>query len=157
MLKIDIGGGTTPRPGFVNIDPIHGVTPFQFRIQDWLADCHYDIVGLNSVDEAYSSHCFEHIPAGMERIRAFNNVWDMLKPWAAFTIIVPIVINRSGRVFPQAFADPTHVSYWCAESFDYFCKPIAAADYGIRYWEKLSYRELGYEAECVLRKRADHV
>jgi len=35
----------------------------------------------------------------------------------------------------HAWADPTHVSFWCVESFHYFDGHFAAnADYGIRLW-----------------------
>lgn len=57
MVKIDIGGGVFPRgDGFINVDQ----TPN--------ADIHFDLnqrpwsfVEPGTVDELYSSHCFEHL------------------------------------------------------------------------------------------------
>lgn len=56
MIKIEIGGGTTPRgDGFINLD----ILP--------CADTRVDLeAGLlpfddNSVDEVYSAHCLEHV------------------------------------------------------------------------------------------------
>lgn len=60
MLKLDIGGGARPRPGFTNVDILE------------CADVRLDLeeVGRgravfpyddDTVDEVYSSHCFEHV------------------------------------------------------------------------------------------------
>lgn len=59
MKKVEIGGGRYPRPkedGFINVDQVDN------------ADIIYDLnkrpwsfVPSNSVDELYSSHCFEHL------------------------------------------------------------------------------------------------
>lgn len=124
MTRIDIGGGTKPKSGFVNLDPVHGCGTLKIRAQDpWP-------INTESVDAIWASHVMEHIPAGAERIAVFNEAHRVLKPGATFTVIVPL--------FPwaAAMADPTHVSYWVEESFYYFDGRIGVcADYGILPWD----------------------
>lgn len=143
-MKLEIGGGLAVWPGYTNLDPLHGVGEFRRRIQDGipLAD--------GSVEAARCSHLMEHIPAGRERIDAFNEVWRVLIPGGTFEVIVPLMIP--GRWEP--IADPTHVSFWCEESFWYFTGKIApAADYGIRVWELAEWTVRdGWEGRAVLRK-----
>jgi len=33
-MRIDIGGGTNVKKGFINLDPIHGEGKFKIKIQD---------------------------------------------------------------------------------------------------------------------------
>jgi ubiquinone/menaquinone biosynthesis C-methylase UbiE len=59
MIKLDLGGGDRPREGFINVDQCEG------------ADVHADFETIgrllqlpysaDTVDEVFSSHCFEHI------------------------------------------------------------------------------------------------
>lgn len=142
-MLIDIGGGTKPLPGFVNLDPVHGDPGFRRRAQDvpWP-------VRQWEVEEIHASHVMEHIPAGADRIAVMNEAWRVLRPGGRFRIIVPL--------FPTwaAIADPTHVSYWVKQSFDYFDGSWGAdADYGIELWETIDYtvRE-GWEATWTGRK-----
>lgn len=92
-------------------------------------------------------HVLEHIPAGQPRIDVMNEAHRVLKAGGVFRILVPL--------FPswQAVADPTHVSYWVKESFDYFCQPIANADYGIALWDFTDWRVVdGWAGYATLRK-----
>lgn len=124
-MRLEIGGGTAPWDGYVNVDPISGEGKWQIRLG-------YDAIPVedSSVDAARASHALEHIPAGEPRIAAMNEMWRVLKPGAEFEIIVPR--------FPSnlAISEPTHVSYWVPESFDHFCRPIGNMVTGIRYWER---------------------
>jgi SAM-dependent methyltransferase len=124
-VRIDLGGGTAPKPGFVNLDPVHG--DYKIRAQDPWPFLDY------SADAIWASHVMEHIPAGAERIAVFNEAHRVLKPGGTFTVIVPLF------PWPQAMADPTHVSYWVEESFGYFDGRCPwgppNADYGILPWE----------------------
>lgn len=110
-------------PQSINLDPVHGKGEWRRYAQDlpWPADD-------GTVSTISARHVMEHIPAGQPRIDVMNEAHRVLIPRGIFKILVPL--------FPtwQAIADPTHVSLWCRESFDYFVKPIANADYGIRYW-----------------------
>ena len=146
-MKLDIGGGLCPRPGYVNLDPVHGSGEFRRRIQEGipLAD--------GAVEAAACSHLLEHIPAGAERISVFNEVWRVLQPGGLWEIAVPMEGGWG------AIADPTHVSRWVEQSFWYFTGRVTpAADYGIRLWELASWstneQEWGTEGRAVLRKPA---
>jgi predicted SAM-dependent methyltransferase len=89
--------------------------------------------GDNTVSAIRASHVMEHIPAGQERIDVMNEAHRVLRPGGVFEIIVPLMVGTW-----HAIADPTHVSYWCKESFHYFDGLFAAnADYGIRLWQTL--------------------
>lgn len=143
-MKLEIGGGTLLTMGYHNLDPVHGVGAWKRPAQGepWpTAD--------NSVDAVRASHVLEHIPAGADRIFVMNEAHRVLKPGRTFEIIVPLIAVRGEWLSGwQAWADPTHVSYWAyPESFLYFCDGAfrANADYGIRYWKALD------EADCEIR------
>ena len=61
-MKLDLGGGRNPKPGFINVDHRVGTD----IVEDHMSvNCNLNY-GLscfddNSVDEFYSSHCFEHV------------------------------------------------------------------------------------------------
>lgn len=148
QVNIEIGGGTIARPGFINLDTRNGSNLYwQFEAQrgDWPTDD-------NTVDHIIASHVLEHIPAGADRLTVFNEAWRVLKPGGTFEILLPLVITESGLPSWHSIADPTHVSFWCRESFHYFTARhgtdgkhfsdavfSANADYGIKlfyetYW-----------------------
>lgn len=135
-ILLDIGGGATPLEGAVNLDPKHGTPPFDVRVQDGIP------LDDDTVAHVNASHVLEHIPAGAERIRALNEIHRVLVPGGTLRIEVPVVGHRRTLVnAPEAWADPTHVSYWWfPDSLSYFCSGgrRADADYGIRYWEPLT-------------------
>lgn len=139
-MRVDIGGGLLVRDGYTNLDPVHGAGEWRRLAQDvpWP-------VGDGAVESVRASHVLEHIPAGAERIAVMNEAWRVLRPGGRFHIWVPR--------FPawQAIADPTHVSFWMPQSFDYFTKPIANADYGIHFWDLVEMRD-GEELFVVLEK-----
>jgi SAM-dependent methyltransferase len=151
---IDIGGGTIPALGCVNLDPHHGVGEWRRRVQDGIPAADASVVAVRA------SHVMEHIPAGDERIFVMNEVHRVLVPGGTFEIIVPTV--GAGGVLHggwQAFADPTHVSFWYyPESWLYFCEGVFKpnADYGYRIWQALRDEDMelrdGWEARVVLRK-----
>ena len=134
MASIELGGGTKVQPGWINLDPRHGQKQWRRQAQEvpWpIAD--------NSVDGIHASHVMEHIPAGIPRIDVMNEAHRVLKPGGVFEIVVPLMVGTW-----HAIADPTHVSFWCPESFAYFDGSIGAdADYGIRMWKTLSLHVAG--------------
>ena len=139
---IEIGGGTKCPTGSTNLDPVHGEGFWKRMAQDapWPASD-------GSIDGVRAWHVLEHIPAGQDRITVMNEAHRVLKPGGLFKILVPL--------FPswQAVADPTHVSFWCRESFDYFTKGIANADYGVSYWALDSWKVVnGWAGYATLRK-----
>lgn len=143
-MRINLGGGKLERPGFVNLDPVHGQGPWKRMAQDAPWPC-----ADGSVEEIYASHVLEHIPAGEARIAVFNEAWRVLGPDCPFRIRVPL--------FPywQAMADPTHVSYWTPQSFGYFDGSVAYdADYGILPWTTIRFWTEGdWEGHWVGVKR----
>jgi hypothetical protein len=144
--SLDLGGGTKSRPGWINLDPVHGTGPWRRRAQDipWPT-------AEGAIQSIYSSHMMEHIPAGADRIAVMNEAWRVLRPGGTFEVRVPL--------FPTlpAIADPTHVSFWVPESFLYFTGTLAPdADYGIRYWEMQRSEVVdGWELRVELRKPLD--
>ena len=61
-----------------------------------------------------------------------NEAWRVLKPGGRFEIVVPSAVKGSGFV-----QDPTHVSQWCHNTFQYFVKgqyahKRLASHYGIK-------------------------
>jgi predicted SAM-dependent methyltransferase len=128
MTSIEIGGGHLVQAGWTNLDPTHGVGEWQrpAQVVPWPA-------ADGSVQAIRASHVMEHIPAGQPRIDVMNEAHRVLKPGGVFEIIVPLMVGTW-----HAIADPTHVSFWCKESFHYFDGLFAAnADYGIRLWQTL--------------------
>lgn len=91
-LKIELGGGPTPREGFMNVDVVEQ------------ADIRHDLnvlpwpIADESVDEVYSSHCLEHLnyPADGEfGIRAFvREIARICKVGAPVEIRVPDAISE---------------------------------------------------------------
>ncbi len=76
MLKLDIGGGDTPRPGFVSVDRKNGKEAFPLDYPD------------NSVDDIYASHVLEHF--GFEESQYAVQDWvRALKPGGLLQIAVP--------------------------------------------------------------------
>lgn len=161
-MKIEIGGGNLCPEGFINLDPVHGEGPWKRTAQG----TKFTSLGQpiewwptedNTVDEIGASHVMEHIPAGAERIFVLNEAFRVLKPGCPFNIIVPVLKTKGGFVSWEAIADPTHVSYWCYESFLYLVENgwAANADYGLKLWKSDScdsYEERGAIAYCTLVK-----
>lgn len=153
-MRIEIGGGTIPREGFTNLDPHHGDGEWRRIIQDGIP------AADDSVEAVRASHVFEHIPAGQQRLDAFNEIWRVLAPGATFEIVLPLVgyTDAEGIARPVAgwmpWADPTHVSFWWfPESLMYFCDgPFKAnADYGMKLWTLNSWEAVdGWEGHAEL-------
>lgn len=125
-MNIEIGGGHIVPAGWVNLDAWNGQGEWRRQAQDtpWPT-------GDNSVDSIRAAHVMEHIPAGAPRLAVMNEAHRVLKPGGVFEIRVPNALSGTWH----AFADPTHVSFWCLESFHYFDGLFAAnADYGILPW-----------------------
>jgi len=127
-VKLEIGGGHIVPAGWTNLDYRNGQGPWKRLAQDvpWPT-------GDRTVEAIRASHVMEHIPAGQPRIDVFNEAHRVLKPGGVFEVVVPFMTGSW-----HAIADPTHVSFWCKESFHYFDGLFAAnADYGIKQWKTL--------------------
>lgn len=140
-MNIEIGGGALTQAGWVNLDPGPTGTPgWKMPAQQvpWPTE-------TGSVGAIRASHVMEHIPSGQARLDVMNEAHRVLIPGGTFEIIVPDVLTGTWH----AFADPTHVSFWCLESFHYFDGSFAAnADYGMKLWSTL---ELERTPACEIR------
>ena len=105
-MRVDLGCGPRKPEGYFGIDrhPWPGV--------DRIADLALGIpLDDNVADEIRAHDLIEHLP---DKIRTLNEIWRVLKPGGIADILVPSTDGRG------AFQDPTHVSYWNANSFWYF-------------------------------------
>lgn len=126
--KLDVGAGAKSDDGWETMDLSPAYHPdFQHDITDFpwpFADGEFD--------ELRCWHVLEHLPAGMTRVAVMNEMHRVLRPGGELSIEVP--------VFPfwTAIADPTHVSYFVPQSFDYFIvgggHEEHMALYGVQPW-----------------------
>lgn len=95
LLKLDLGCGKNPRPGFDGVDAMDFGQPIRTDLrQAWpWAD--------GSVDEVHCSHFLEHL-TGSERVHFFNELHRVLIKGGKATIIVPHWSSE------RAYGDPTH-------------------------------------------------
>lgn len=104
MIKYNLGSGPQPKPGFINVD---------LKNADIDADlnCNWVFASDNSADFVLSAHVFEHLK---DPIHTMNELYRILKPGGRAEIHVPSTDGRG------AFQDPTHVSFWNINSFQYY-------------------------------------
>lgn len=134
-MKLEIGGGHIVPAGWTNLDSGNGHGEWRRLAQDtpWPT-------GDGTVEAIRAAHVMEHIPAGEPRLAVMNEAHRVLRPGGVFEVRVPNCLSGTWN----AWADPTHVSFWCVESFHYFDGHFAAnADYGIRLWKTLELRIQG--------------
>jgi len=104
-VKLNLGCCDRHLPGFVNVDICQPADEIADLTKPWpWSD--------SSADEVQAHDIFEHLP---DRIHTMNELWRVLKPGALATVVVPSAVHGSG--FAQ---DPTHVSLWCMNSFQYW-------------------------------------
>lgn len=104
LLAVDIGGGSWPREGCINVDLWEG------------ADVVHDLNdGLpfedGSVGMLRAYHILEHLP---DKQKIMKEIYRVLAHGGWFICEVPSTDGRG------AFQDPTHVSYWNSNSFWYY-------------------------------------
>lgn len=108
--KLDIGSGISKRAGYETLDNDPIVNP------DILADIEEKIpVEDETYDEIRCHHILEHIET-KNKVKVLGELWRILKKGGILDIEVPNFPS------PQSIQDPTHVSFWCSESFKYFLK-----------------------------------
>jgi spore maturation protein CgeB len=106
-LNVDLGCGSSKPTGFVGVDVCF--SPGVDVVADLTKRFPFTD---NSVEIVRAHDTVEHLP---DRIHTMNEIWRICKPNAVVDIRVPSTDGRG------AFQDPTHVSYWNANSFKYYC------------------------------------
>jgi SAM-dependent methyltransferase len=122
-IRLDIGGGGNPQPGFVNIDMrdlpevdiVHDVTVYPWPLPD---EC---------VLVAIASHLVEHInPVNFGFIKFMDEVWRVMKPGGEFMIAAPHGMS------PGYIQDPTHCNQVSEITWAYF-DPLEPNTGGLLY------------------------
>lgn len=126
--RLDIGAGAKREDGWetMDISPVyapdfqHDLTRFPWPFDD------------GTFEEVRCWHVLEHIDR-QHLIPVMNEMHRILVGWGEAEIEVP--------VFPhwKAIADPTHISFFVPQTFDYFCDERLFGDhmklYGIKPWK----------------------
>ena len=129
MLKLDIGSGRAKFEDYITVDndPAVGADicadfessnpndKYSFKqAKDGYGQYHY--WGLkDNCDEIRAHHILEHFrPENKVKVMAL--FWNFLKPGGILDIEVPLFPH------PASVQDPTHLSFWTAESFWYFTR-----------------------------------
>ena len=109
LLKVDMGGGLFPRPGYLTIDQEGADITCDLNDGIPLED--------NSVGVLNASHVIEHLRDPVKTMREIHRVLAH-GGWAF--IEVPSTDGRG------AWQDPTHVSFWNEHSFWYYTDRLKA-------------------------------
>ena len=128
LLKLDIGGGLNPYPGYVTLD-LREDADIVFDLNNGIP------LPDNTVGVLNASHILEHL---YDKTKIMAEIHRVLAPGGWAFIEVPSTDGRG------AFQDPTHVSYWNENSFLYYTDAYLANfidNKTIRFQE---YRKLTY-------------
>jgi glycosyltransferase involved in cell wall biosynthesis len=104
LLKVDIGGGLNPFPGYFTVD-LRDTADIKADLNDGIP------LPDNSVGVLNASHIVEHL---FDKTKIMAEIHRVLAPGGWAFIEVPSTDGRG------AFQDPTHVSYWNENSFLYY-------------------------------------
>jgi SAM-dependent methyltransferase len=106
-LRLDVGSGTSARPGFYGIDQLEldGV--------DIVADLNQPLALLpdNCAEHIFSSHALEHVDNLLGLLAEIHRI---AKPGGFIEIVVPHFSN------PYYYSDPTHVRFFGLYTMSYF-------------------------------------
>lgn len=128
LLKVDIGSGISPYPGYISVD-LHESAHIKWDLNDGLP------FGDNTVGVLNASHILEHLKDPVKSMREIHRVLAH-GGWAF--IEVPSTDGRG------AFQDPTHVSFWNENSFLYYTNGGLAQYIGNRDIRFQEYRRETY-------------
>ena len=120
QIKLNLGCGDKHIEGYENIDIDPACSPD--LILDVSTGLPYDD---NSVDMVRAFDFLEHIKLG-KTIFVINEIYRVLKKDGFFESFTPDAEHGQG-----AFQDPTHVSFWCENSWIYYSNPDAWKQYRI--------------------------
>lgn len=128
-MKLNLGCGTRPIPGWINLDSqanpgvdvVANLDQLQNQSQNQLQDSKLPFAD-ESIDEFMMSHVLEHIA---KPLPLFQELYRIAKPNARMQIQMPYGSSD------DAWEDPTHVRAYFIGSFGYFTQPYYwRADYG---------------------------
>jgi SAM-dependent methyltransferase len=106
--KLDLGSGGRHFAGYVSLDRDPKTKP------DVVCDIENRFpFDDNAFDEVRAFHILEHVHTE-KKTAVMYEIWRVLKPGGIVEIEMP--------AFPhvQSVMDPTHLSFWCRESFWYY-------------------------------------
>ena len=109
LMKVDLGGGLFPKPGYVTIDQ---------KGADIIHDLNEGIpLPDNSVAVINAQHILQKVH---DKTKIMSEIYRVLCDGGWVFIDVPSTDGRG------AFQDPTHVSYWNENSFWYYTRKESA-------------------------------
>jgi SAM-dependent methyltransferase len=121
MMQINLGCGQRLLREHINIDirPGAGV--------ELVADGLHLPFPDDSLDAVRAFDFLEHVPND-KRIAIIEEIWRVLHHDGVFEHLTPSTDGRG------AFQDPTHYSFWCINSWFYFCPILISGrkHYGIK-------------------------
>jgi hypothetical protein len=112
-IKLDIGSGVSKREGYFTIDKeptVNADMCIDFELEKRDEDFLYGGVG-----EIRAHHILEHFKPE-NKVMIMKRFYDLLAVGGILDIEVPKFPH------PASIQDPTHISFWCKESFWYFTK-----------------------------------
>jgi SAM-dependent methyltransferase len=106
-LRIDIGSGPRPRPGFYALDQL------ELEGIDIVADLNQplDLLPDNCAEHIFSSHTLEHVEKLLPLLAEIHRI---ARPGGLIEIIAPHFSN------PYYYSDPTHVRFFGLYTMNYF-------------------------------------
>ena len=106
-LRIDIGSGPRPRPGFYALDQL------ELEGIDIVADLNepLDLLPDSCAEHVFSSHTLEHVEKLLPLLAEIHRI---ARPGALIELIVPHFSD------PYAYSDPTHVRFFGLYTMSYF-------------------------------------
>lgn len=113
LSKVDLGGALDCPPGYLPLDKRRTIAALGFRCdlnRRWP-------LGEGSVGVLRAHDILEHL---RDPVHVMNEAYRVLAPGGWFLIMVPSTDGRG------AFQDPTHVSFWNANSFWYYTRTTQA-------------------------------
>lgn len=110
-IRIDLGGGPRPRPGFYALDQL------ELEGIDIVADLNrpLDLLPDNCSDHVFSSHTLEHV---RELLPLLAEIHRITRPGGLVEIVVPHFSNPY-----YYYSDPTHVRFFGLYTMNYFVDP----------------------------------
>lgn len=105
MRKLNLGANDRRVEGFTSVDIVQPADEIADLTQRWPWED-------SSVIEVVAYDIFEHMP---DKRHSMNELWRVLANGGRATIEVPNACRGAG-----GFQDPTHVSYWTANDFEYY-------------------------------------